>query len=606
MAFYTIEISGEELETDSDFQFIMNAFVLDLENITKRGVSSSNNFIIANTGVNNVLLESPANTLINRGVQLETSFEAVVKEKGALVAQGRLFVKEIIRKKNKTSSFKCQFIDNSKNFYELINRPLFDLDTSEFDFVYNQASYDTLKSDTGSLFIWALSNMGLGVSNVLKDTRPMIKVNVLMNKIISETGYNGNINTIADGYAGDISNICETANHEDFKVSDFEYLFENKIFVGADIDYGDGTSQTANIFTSLVGGFPETSDVKQKWVIKGSITPNTNGAIIVSDGTRSEQKTFFQNDTFINFITDDFDPDSSIVISVEGSLKLNNVRVFNLVSELSLAEFYNLSDPLAFWETANGNGISVLTDWKVKADFNLPSLLQKTYFQRMITFYFAIVTTKDLVREIEFALLRNLSQFNAFDLTPHVLDVGSISGGNSFGKRNLMEYSNDTDEVSDTIGGFLFESPQKKEDTVKTFLKSFYSASLNVVISNVTYGKMKIYIDASADNRSNMRGQVSKRLFSIQNKSTTSIASFSFIEMNNIYSNYFESLIKPLLVTRIVPVEVLIDFTIFRQILRSVVVQIDGINGVSTNYFIVLNISKFSINTRTKITLARL
>jgi hypothetical protein len=323
-------VNNNEINIIKD-SLVLNATVFDPFDKTKIGSVASNKFKIP--------LDSNNKSILG-GVDSLLSQSKTVKIEGAEIRHGKKTERGYLlidSYNHDTSIVTAIFISSEKALFESLDKPLRDFEFSDSDFVFNQAGYDSIKAHTEGIFTFSLAKMAdtTYLNNYkLWYHRPFYNVKRLLTLLFEQGGYQPAYE-LQSGEFSTLENLLITSNHQDFYVSDFEYLFENVSATG-NLDFTQGVSQTTFVENSVLDG---TTDVlnhvfKTSYVIKGRVYTPNKVQVTIDDEIIFLPKGF----STVNFRTKDFEVNSTVQINFSQTVKLIDVRVFSLTSETTMHE----------------------------------------------------------------------------------------------------------------------------------------------------------------------------------------------------------------------------------------------------------------------------
>jgi len=341
---YQIRVNSIILEISPASVFVLNSLILDFNNITARGITSSNTLKLPLTQTNKEALEFP--TPINSTSKSWTKlFVADILLGKNVIATGSVRLKNF-----NDNEITLQFQDNSRDFYDNLNRRATDIDFSSFDLLFDSTTFTSIANITVDQ-IWAYKNLQCAINGTDTDidvfTRPCYSVRELLRKFIQAAGFEPDFTSISS--STEIDSLLLTSHADSFIVSDFRQSYIEESFSGTaaapdtlPIDINDFTLQTSIL--SLLDTIQNNS-FAYSLNLKGTITSTGTGSIIITNTVApTETIALAPGDNFVNFTTALYDVNSISSIEIVGDVIFRDVFLYLILNEKDLA------DVLGTWE----------------------------------------------------------------------------------------------------------------------------------------------------------------------------------------------------------------------------------------------------------------
>lgn len=589
---FKLFINNEEAELNKKTKIQFNRIILDISDISKRGINITNAINLPFSKKNDRLTGFPSRLNFNNA-SFETYQNYSVTQDNNIVSTGQMLVQSFDEKKG----IKVQMAEGYDFWDEINKKRLIDLDLFEYDREFNNASFNALDEKTDSPWLWALGSFASDINetalNNLQYSRPMYRDRRILDIIISQAGYTVEYNnTFEETIIDDIGII---SNSQDFSVSDYVRLWENVDISLGDILQTSGSlefSENGNVVLSGNNLINETYTTS--YVIKGtvnsfrasilSITYTLNGVSTV------ERFNIPAGISFINFRSEEIEIDSETVFSIDDNVTFENIRIYSHINESHIVEIE---------EDWKGNGQnSILNNYLMLTDYNLPEMTQGEFFKTIIKRLFLKVDIDNLKKVVQIMPFSDiLSTNNAIDMSNKSKRFPPYKSGKSFGQLNIMSYSNE-DNISNDIGRATFNVENQTAIQSKVFINiDQYSASREIQVDDNTTVNVPIYSITPAT-----RESVKDRVVSfIEGDGIPFSASFGLVGWQNLYSDYYLSFINSVKRERIIDIELIISFLDFININKRPIIYI----GELGSYFLVLTISGFIDGEFTKLSIIK-
>ena len=482
---YKLLIDGIEAELNEDTKIQLSYLVLDITDLSKRGVVVTNSINLPNTVINNRVLGYPLRISTN-----STSFEV---EKTYSLYSGNQIISEggvTVKDADPIKGIKIQLSEGRKFWDSISSDLLSSLDLFDDYFAFSIANLQALESKGGSVFVPGFSrgrndaSYGDYVYN-----RPSFWSRNIVEKIINQAGYEVDWTNVLTNTEAD--NVGFMSNAQKFYVSDYATLFEEvEMSIGqvpltsSVLDYSVGGNVT------IVSESIQINTYKTAIALKGLVRSNFMGEITVSHvqsgGTKTERILISKGDNKISFKTGAIEVGSVVTISTNIPCVFESVRVLSLISESDVFDVVG--------STHTGLNNTPLDGLIVVSDFNLPEISQKDLLKSFIKMFFLKVDTNDISKKLTFSHFPDvLSTNNALDISDKVQKDGTFTTGGLYGQLNALTYSNDKD-VSESEGSSYFSINNFSSAPVKSFLEiKEFSSSKEVLFKGRNVIQLDIY-----------------------------------------------------------------------------------------------------------------
>lgn len=630
---FRLFVNNAEVDGLNSNNLVLNKQLFDLTELDSRGVQISNNIILPRTGKNTNIFNLLSEDIIG------TEFEVKLYNDTALVLSGSAILKTV-----NTNQIKLQLTQESKQFFDNLKKPLYELDLTSSDFTFNRTQFNTLKDPSNStIWSWpAVNNINRNSTTILDYfdersgtagetelayARPCYKILDLLTEIIEQNGFIADLSEIQE-----IDDIVLSANAEKFYFTDFERRFQSvAVTANTSLDFSTGSVIKAPVnFYTLSGGNTIITNnfAKSRYSIQGNIEADTVYQMFVGD------EVFTLNSGEITVITDELDIDTGVTIEFDEDVTLVDVRITGLIDE---AQYYIRGD-VGPWPNGDvgldgwrrdvdgtlANEVPLLEDYLIKAAFNTPDWTQFEFIQEL---WNAFYLDFDFVGNIIKVTFNNvINKINSIKLDD-VVSSGSIEAKEIFAQSNAFKFSND-ERMSEFYGAkkILFDN-LKLSSTENTFVQLMSSASLDnrdtMAVSPfyiIRTANPFIYaVDVSSPNTNEGdRSTLTPRFYrtSPDNYSGALLAEINragyFIssdpalsptddpirmEFDYLYDQYYSFVFENINGNSSSVTTKYMNYLEYEEILRKKVYYVEKFG----KYFLVLNISQFNPNLETKI-----
>ncbi len=577
---FNLQINGENVELNSKESFKLFLVNLLLNDFSKRGITISNqvNLPLSSLSQKSILFPGHINSN-NKSFEERQKYTLTLNQN--IVSTGTVIVVEHDPKKGT----KIQLAEGD-DFWTIAGRDkLNDLILYDEDFVFEAASFTTLKAKTDSPWLWALdseaSDTGETALNNLVFSRPQYRIKTLIDNIVSSTGYTIDYGGLLDGK---LDNLGFTANHNGFKVCDYRNKFIDISVPGGILDLSTGTIEfskagnTANIAGELVNQL-----YSQSWVVKGTIssTFDTKIEVIIEDssgGFKSQFINIYIGENFVNLNTDDIEIGSKVTFDVEDPVLFRDVRIYPSIDEGKILDVSGSFE--------SSPGLSILEGFLVLSDYNLPDLIQSELVKIPLKQLFIKLDIDDLAKEITLSSFQDIiSTNNAYDISGKIQDFPPIKSGKTFAQLNIFTYKND-DDIPSSLGSAFYRVDNENAKEAKEFLSIEMSASNEVLVGTNSVIDLPIYniVDVS-------RNDIDIRICLFQTGTGINFrAEFTGINWQTLVDENYVLFLDKIRRERLLSLKGVFTTTDFKSMAKRPVVYVSDIDS----YFFVSEIEGFS------------
>lgn len=549
---YQIRVNSIILEISPASVFVLNSLILDFNNITARGITSSNTLKLPLSQTNKEALEFP--TPINSTSKAWTKlFAADILLGKNVIATGSVRLKGF-----QDNEITLQFQDDSRDFYDNLNRRANDIDFSDFDLIFNSTTFTSIANITVDQ-IWAYKNLQCAINGDNTDidvfTRPCYSVRELLRKFIQVAGFEPDFTSISN--STEIDSLLLTSHADSFIVSDFRQSYVEKSFSGTvgtpdtlPIDLNDFAVKTSVLLLDTI----KNDTVAYSLNLKGTITALGSASIIITNTVApTETIALAPGDNFVNFTTALYDVNSISSIEIIGDVIFRDVFLYLILNEKDLA------DVLTQWESLTVPGESILDGYHFLGAHNLPNMTQLELFRNVWSLYFIKVDINDFNKTVQFSTFSQALKISAIDITDQIESSGSISPAQIFARQNLFSYSNDSDTFIN-YAQFLFQVPGEINKPIKNYIQIPFAASINKDFNGDIFARVEVY-NKSAFDESESRTTLTNRL--LLEKGDNAI--FESLSWSFLFEKYYNPLFSQITQKRL-QVSIYMTFDLFKQL----------------------------------------
>lgn len=566
---YRLFVNGEEIEMSYDTKISVSRKIFDLSDISVRGVQFTNAFTIPVTAKNLRLTGNPQ-VLSSNNNAFEKTVPYALEDNTSLVSSGQLIVKEFDEKKG----IKVQLSEGA-DFWGLIEGlELKDLVLDAFDFEFTNANMDakiTLASN--DIFVTALHNAGDPDDTALvsyNKTRPFFRFRPILDAIASRAGYTINYNNVLTDT--ELNLVGCASNADRFVFSDFRLRFQQQVFLGQ-LDLPSGVSEFDLGHVTVSGNQMTNTLYKTSYVLKGTFTASVPSTVRFVFNDRVESFLIPIGTTTQNFISDESEIGSTLIIETSENVFLENVLLYTHITE---TEIFDVDQDF-----------TAVFGFFVLSDYNLPEITCKDFMKIVMKMFFLNVTTDNLKREIEFTrFVDALNTNNVVNLSNGVVRNNSWSTGEVYGKINYLAYAND-ENVDVDLGRATFLVENINAPEINDFITiDDFSASEQTLIDGETVVSYNIYpppppVTDPPTEPDISRDSLKDRIVFFNQTGDFGInATFFEISFNRLYSNHYFQFVENTIRERVITFKAFLTFQEFSDIQRRPLILEPDLGGL--------------------------
>ncbi len=591
MSNFKLYIGNELADFDSSSKIFLNGTLLDISDISKRGLLFTNVLTLPGTNRNERILGFPFR------VKKEAPHLFSLLYKNQLIGSGEVDIQSFDKRKG----IKVQLLLGGGFWKDAENLMLNDLVLDDYDFLFGD-----LKKLVFSNRIFNKGNTSqlvTGGSADLFTPRPTYAFKPLIDLIAERLGYSIDYGDTL--VKTDISQTGCISNAKDLLVSDYKVRFlDYTIPKGRYINFNDGDKKT-NVSRGIIYGKHydktrissnqlEPPKIPLYLIIKGFITSITTTRIEVRKNLNDEVIHSFvvkEGRNFYNEISPEIVTGTSESIQVISGIRvfLNDVTISTAYKESSIFNFRKNESkknidyfkdnppgdlPLPPSGFAQMGYYTDISSFYVLSDYNLPDLTCKDFLKEIIKMNFLSFDINENKKEIKIIPLgKNIDTNNSVDLSNNIEDVKlTYATPKYFASKTLLSYNNDKD-VKET-GNYVFLSDDIKGETKKFLKVESFSASITYGVNSHLF----IY-----DIKNNTRKELTDRVVYTEGGDVY----FEPLSMENIYIKYYKNLVDN--ISAECSMNIKLDYNLFRKLYDSPLFYVSGL----AQYFLMLSIEGF-------------
>ena len=566
---YRLRINGELTDLDNKTRLQLNKLLVDLKDLTKRGINFTNAVTLPDTGKNRRLTGYP-NRLASSNQSFETRQDYQLLDESTIISTGKVVIKEY----NPKRGIKVQLAEGYDFWNDAGSKLLNDLELHAFDFTFTTANMNAKKSKASDVFISALhSATGNTTDTALSSyqyTRPCYYWKRLLDLVAEDLGYSidyGDTLTLTE-----LNSVGNLSNTEKFFVSDFKRRFQN-VNQNGNIDYTNASSvfSKSSPSTTQAGSTLTNGTYKTSYVIKGQVTSAIETQISFSNGDRIAIP---KGTSFINYRTDELEISSNFVISFDSEISLDDVYIYSAINEADIFEV---------------DGAISIDNYLVLADYNLPNQTFKQFIKIILSLFFMDIDINNDKKEITLRYLPDIiSTNNVSDYSKKVIRNAPYTAGKLYGRLSIFSYQND-DEINEDFGKAFVNIPNENAPETKSIIGiNEYSASNEIEVSGESVVSVPIY-NTSESKRESVRDRI---VYFNEVGSFGINATFSQISWQRLYANHYLDFVQATKRERVSKLNAYLTNTDYRTIQRSPIIYIDWMEAT----FLVTEIKGFEKN----------
>lgn len=533
-----LEINGREADLSNDIIAITRQ-VIDVSNLSTRNIDITNRFRLPKTNNNQAIFNSADKIETNN-----TGFDKLYQSK--LIDQSFIFNGTgFLNEANGFYSF--QLVDLSKDLFAKLGEKINMLGFDEYDFTFNQTSYDALKLiDSNNVWVWPIIAMHdnkilantrfTAGDSGLKYSRPVFNFKKILTDAIEAVGWTIELDSPI------VDRLAVSSNASKFYLTSYQKTLTEELSLSgveniADLDVNDfENSVTPTDTTISIGTTPSI------FRLRGNVTTDTDTTIkfkslsVPSGSIQEKEFTVKSGQTYIDFKTSVFKPSGSDT-NVSVSITIDGNGTFNFVDTL-LYTIIEEQDLGAF-------SLNNLIGYRVKAFDNLPDKKQIDIFHDAIRVTNSIIEPDSFNKTIKLRSLKALSKNNSIDWSDKFnADEGQwtqINRLSGYAQQNYLIYDND-DTVQSSLGEDFFTINNEALEDQTDVLQLKWGASEEVELNGFTIASFNVYNDTDRENEVNDR-----LIYVYDNEEAATYTLGGFIQVDwrtlraNYYQNWFDS-----------------------------------------------------------------
>ena len=568
---FKLLIDNEEAELNTKSVITLNKLLLDLDDISLRGINFTNSITLPLTTKNDRLTGYPSR-LSSNNLAFEVRKEYILFDSQTILSRGNVIVKSFEEK----AGIKIQLAEGSDFWNVAGSKLLNDLVIHANDFTFNATNMDALKAKSTSVFLVALHcatdpTINTALTNYTY-TRPCYNFKSILDKIILELGYEVDYTDVLT--KTDLIDLGCLSNTEKFFVSDYKVRFEN-INQNGNINYTSASSIFTKVGNVTQSGSTLTNATyKTSYVVKGFINSLVNTQILFEANGNTEVITINRGRSFINFRTDEIEISSSFVINFPTLINLEDVYIYSAINE---------PDIFAVEEAIDITGFLVL------ADYNLPQHTYKQFIKNLIKINFLDFTIDENKKKITFRYMPEIiNTNNVVDFSSKVERYFEVNSGSIYGQLSVFKYNNDDDINENTGTAYISINNENAQEIKEIIAINEYSASREINVSTNNIIVVNIYNISE-----NSRQSIKNRIIFFEETGTFGFnAVFSRIAWQQLYSKHYVDFVEATKRERVINFDAYINYLDFRTLQRNPVIYVQSLQS----NFLVTDIQGFQRN----------
>lgn len=527
-----LEIDGKEADLGNNIIAITRQSI-NLSNLSLRRIDITNRLQLPKSNQNQEIFESAD--------RIETNGDGMDKIRTAKIID-QFFIFNGIGFLNEANSvYNFQLSESSKELFENLSEKINRLSFDQYDFTFNNTSYNNLKLITDNVWVWPIIAMHEDKTEDktrftsgdagLTYSRPCFYFNKVLTDAFEAQGWTIELDTDI------IDNLCFSSNAERFYVTSYQKTLDETLILSGeenidDLNINDFENNVTTASTTInIGTTPTT------FRLRGNIESDTDTIIkfISTSSPSGKQQTKEFNvksdQSYIDLKTSTFKPSSSdtsvsIQVTIEGTgnFTFNDTLLYSIIEEQDLGDISSNS----------------LIGYRVKAFDNMPDKEQVDLFRDAIKITNSIIEPDSFNKIIRLRSLKNLSKLNSYDWSEKFdADDGSFTITNrltGYAKTNYLIYDND-DTVQSDLGEETFLINNESLPDIADVIKLEWGASEEVEIENQskTIASFEIYDDTERIN------DINDRLIYIENQTTYTTGRFLQLDWRSLKVNYYQN-----------------------------------------------------------------
>lgn len=500
-----LQIEGEDIELGSQIVAITKQ-AFDVSDLSQRKLGRTNGFDLPLTI--EALKKFKRPSYINSGNKsFEKFYNCKLKDNNLQLMKGVGILQEV------SNRIKFQMVDQSKQFFDGLNSGLKELDFETDDFTFGTAAYNSLKTPSTSVWLWAGASMHenkIGSKTFLTDlkfSRPFLNVRKLFDKIFSTQNWNYTAIDNEVSFIDLINQMIISVNHVAFYVTDFQKTLSNTITLSGtpvlltDLTVNDFEESAITTYTNKINIVTHQAAFR----LRGNLTVNGSDIKITFKGTSSplasdvQSQEFLLRDgqTYIDIKTNVFKTTEAgneieIEFSGNGSVIFDDCLLYTIIEEQTLGDL----------------STNAIDGFYVKYHDNAPDFTQLEFLRNLWTMVGMIWNDDSFSKNIDIFTFQQLNKLNSIDWSKKFnTDLGTWTISNNignFGKKSYLKYDNDSATPSNE-GEATIEIDNDTLPNEIDLITLGFSASPEVEISNLNMADLPCYDDEKRINTLNPR-----------------------------------------------------------------------------------------------------
>jgi hypothetical protein len=519
-----VEINGTLAELGNSTPTITRKSI-DINNPSARFVDFTNRFDLPDTLINRQIFDSPAGIGTNNR-SFDKLYNVIIRDVFQIF-EGKGFLDST---KKDVFSFQC--VDNSKDLFNAIDKPLRSVNWDDEDTILTQTAINALDSvDIDTCWFWGKACYHENALTINTDqttgderckySRPSLYVNGLLARAIENGGYT---------FTVPVPELALSVCHSEFWFTSYQKTITS-IFTpsGTLALSGLNINDFAHADLTVASGNIDIAAKKTIFRLRGQSVSSSIVNLIIRatdnvDPTKvSESKLVLSGTEDIDFSSSEFQSDDGMTIDIRlegtGNITFSNMLLYTI-----------LSDKEADLSTNPWLG------YKIKAYDNLPDL---TY----LDLYRLICVTSNKThlitsaRKFSFRSMSSLNKLASVDWSEKFI-IGSDTVTSKFDglfQKNWLKYENDL-TVSRELGQAYFLTDNESLEAEGSYLELKFSASNECQIGSNLTVHVRVYNDTTRITDQ----EIKPRLFVI-NSDKLQFLSWQTIA-DTYYSNFFNCL----------------------------------------------------------------
>lgn len=507
-------------------------------NFNNRFVGFSRAFNLPRCTENDAIFNRGDNLAVNKN-RYNVYYNFVYQDAEQVLFSGKLKLLETTN-----TAYNIQLLDSAIDFFDNItDRSLQDINSNTLDaqdFTFGLTAFNALKqSSITNAWVWSATANNIdkqstsipGTEASLKYSRPLLRVDWLVNKIFNEADF-----TYNDTFLEAVENLAISVNHEAFYVCSYLKEFDQTYSVNETFTVPDLDTNTFEYNAPTTSTTIDVGSIDTRIVIRGTITTDSDAIEIAisSDSTTSadtqEQRLVLATGTNEVFFVSDVFSTSEANNYITIKILANGDVTFN-------CQIYTRIEEQAFGDLST----NPLLNYRVRLFDNMPDVAQKDLIKELLNVRGLYFNSLNAQQQIQCFPYSELNQNFAIDWSDKVeRNTISVTGTNSsYAQNSRLTYNNDDATQANTGRGTIAVNDITIVDEA-TIYTSLFGASEEVRISGHVLAYFGTYNDTERENTINIR------LVEFYEESTYTIAKFENLAFDKVLSNKYASVLPSL------------------------------------------------------------